>query len=72
MWVCVHGDLRMWQLLGGPEGFCQLEDWTQLQRVSFPCEMRGVLSGASGNLRLLLLESRPLRRDAWKPTKGFR
>lgn len=28
--------------------------------------------GASGNLRLLVLECRPLRRDAWKPTKGFR
>ena len=37
MWVCVHGDLGMRQWLGGPEGFCQLEDWTQLQRVSFPC-----------------------------------
>ena len=37
MWVCVHGDLGMWQWLGGPEGFSELEDWTQLQRVSFPC-----------------------------------
>ena len=37
MWVCVHGDLGMWQWLGGPEGFCELEVWTQLQRVSFPC-----------------------------------
>ena len=72
MWVCVHGDLGMWQWLGGPEAFSELEDWTQLQRVSFPVEMSGVLMGASGNLRLLVLESRPLRRDAWKPTKGFR
>ena len=37
MCVCVHGDLGMWQWLGGPEGFSELEDWTQLQRVSFPC-----------------------------------
>ena len=37
MWVCVHGDLGMWQWLGGPEGFSELEHWTQLQRVSFPC-----------------------------------
>ncbi|VDP54142.1 unnamed protein product [Soboliphyme baturini] len=24
----------MWQWLGGPEGFSELEDWTQLQRAS--------------------------------------
>ena len=30
-------------------------------------ETRGVLMGATGNPHMLVLETMPLRRDAWKP-----
>ena len=35
-------------------------------------ETSGVLIGASGNPQTLVLETRPLKRDTWKPKDGFR
>ena len=70
MWVLVHGDLGMWRWLGELEGFSnQRVGHSSKEQVSH-VETRGVLIGASGNP--LVLETSPLRRDAWKPTQGFR